>query len=293
TCNRASMGGRNGGTDIEQWVDEPDWNSYMERRDYHTRCRGDWISISTYVITGTVTWSGGTTTQGAGGTGSALAPTSYFADYNTLVAGLYGITGNIATSGSWTVSDGVTRISVVAVGGGGNGTGNNGTSYGGAGGGAGYVKTATVYVTAGQQFTWRVGLAGGQTCLDGVICANGGQNASGGAGGSGGGGMGKTLSTGPGTGGTNGTNGGDGFTVGNGGIGQGVYTTDVSLPLYVKLLTNGSFQTLAFTSGNSGSVGGCGSAVSRGGNGGGGGGGHQCGATGGTGGAGALLIWTE
>ncbi|NUR60239.1 MAG: hypothetical protein HOV87_16495, partial [Catenulispora sp.] len=77
-------------------------------------------------------------------------------------------------NGSFTVPDGVTQLTVTAVGGGGGGGGDSArhsaAAWGGGGGGAGTIVTCVLPVTAGQVFTVTVGGGGGngssQTAAD-------------------------------------------------------------------------------------------------------------------------------
>lgn len=121
-----------------------------------------------------------------------------------------------ASAGSWVCPPGVTRVSVVLVGRGGDGRANSWSTVIGGGGGALTYKNDHV-VVPGQTYTWQISQY--QTVIFGLVAAAGSEGQGNGSGGSGAGG-----SASPGTGVTSyaGGNGQSGGT-GNGGS-AGTYT---------------------------------------------------------------------
>ena len=199
---------------------------------------------SSFTIVATPVAGGGTTFTKTGVTSSpdtmtGLTPNSEFnftirgvnaqGDLGTLSASFgpyttpnppYALSQNFASSGTYTVPSGKTKLSLVVIGGGSGG--NAGSGFSGGSGGAG---TTTAYgasgidVTAGQTYTVTLAGAGGQSSFGSLLTSSGGGNAatkiapSGGGGNGGGGGNRQNLNQGGAYNGTSGSAGNAGGTI--------------------------------------------------------------------------------
>ncbi|HBG86141.1 MAG TPA: hypothetical protein DDW62_01175, partial [Marinilabiliaceae bacterium] len=141
------------------------------------------------------------------------------------------------SSGTWTVPDGVTQITVEAWGAGGGGGGSNNNNNGGSGGGGGGHTSNTFSVIPSQSVPYTVGAGGAGGAANNGTGGNGGQTsilsliANGGTGGAGNGGTpgtGGTASGGTNTTGGIGTQGNDYGQVGGAGANGGIGGAQVS-----------------------------------------------------------------